>query len=212
MRQIMRSWAACALVSVVSARPLRLPKILGPVLRMRGGGEAPAALTMYPGLTQEELLSKLNTIPVFVITDNAGNSVVFTDTKGEGKAVNYVFLQRELATQVAAAFEAQAETAGDSEAKGAMEVNDVPLGAIWEKLAKPGAAPVVAAVAEGAEEKPQSVEIRLMCDPVDLVRGRQQGEASVVKLRDSKLHSASTIFLNVPPYSSSSPRRRSPRT
>jgi Cu/Ag efflux pump CusA len=46
------------------------------------------------------ILEKLQTIPVFIVRDMKGHPVVISDAKQEGKPVNYIFLQRELAVQV----------------------------------------------------------------------------------------------------------------
>lgn len=71
--------------------------------------------------------------------------------------------------QVAKAFEAQGEQAGSSAAQGPFQVSDVPLSAIWNSLARPGAA-------DSSNEKVDSdkvaVEFRLFADPTDLAVAR----------------------------------------
>jgi hypothetical protein len=155
----------------VSASPFRISKPISGILSnsrirtlaLRGGAEPGDEPKMYPPLSEEEMLSKLNTIPVFGVTDSKGNSVVFTDTSGSGKMVNYLFLQRDLATQVAASFEAQGKEDASSPASGLgeLKVNDVPLGLVWKSLSRPV-----------DSDSSVELELRLLADPTDLAIAR----------------------------------------
>lgn len=98
---VISSLFSLLLPGAISAPFKNRPKILASVLSMRGGdADADAPLKMFPPLSQEEVLEKLQTIPVFIVTDMKGHPVVISDAKQEGKPVNYIFLQRELAVQV----------------------------------------------------------------------------------------------------------------
>jgi len=88
-----------SLVAQSSSISLGLPRIFLPILRFRGGGvDVPdEPVKMYPALTEAEVLEKFNAVPVFGITDPNGNSVA---VRTEDKMVNWVFLSKDMATQV----------------------------------------------------------------------------------------------------------------
>lgn len=74
------------------------PRVLASMVGLRGGEEPSSELPMYKALSQDEILERLSTIPVFVITDDKGHPIVFSDTKGE--SITFVCLQKEMADQV----------------------------------------------------------------------------------------------------------------
>jgi hypothetical protein len=117
---------------------------------------------------EAEVMEKLNTIPVFGITDNEGNSVAVKTP--DGATVNWVFLQKDVAAQLVEAFEQQGKLQDPlGEGVGALEVSDVPLGMIWKALAKPGEGNVTTdGQAVGKDGEAVAVQLRLMADPADL--------------------------------------------
>lgn len=124
---------------------------------------------MYPALTEAEVMEKLNTIPVFGITDKEGNSVAVKTP--DGATVNWVFLQKDVAAQLVEAFEQQGKLQDPlGEGVGALQVSDVPLGMIWKALAKPsdGNNVTMDGKAVGSDGETVSVQLRLMADPADL--------------------------------------------
>ena len=57
--------AVLGLCTSVAARPFSHPPLLARSLKLRGGEDAAEGYTMYPALSEEEVMEKLNTIPVF---------------------------------------------------------------------------------------------------------------------------------------------------
>jgi len=122
---------------------------------MRGGADSKDATKRYPGLSKDEVLAKLNTIPVFGITDEEGNSVILkTD---DGKQVNWLFLQKEAADSMQEFMQAQSPTLQ-------LHVRDIPLGFIWERLSPPGNS----TSAPAAKDEDDPVEVRLLADRTDV--------------------------------------------
>jgi hypothetical protein len=117
---------------------------------------------------EAEVMEKLNTIPVFGITDNEGNSVAVKTP--DGATVNWVFLQKDVAAQLVEAFEQQGKLQDPlGEGVGALQVSDVPLGMLWKALAKPGEGNVTTdGQAVGKDGEAVAVQLRLMADPADL--------------------------------------------
>ena len=116
-------------------------------LSVRGGADAAdaaaaanAELVLYPPMTDEEITEKLNTIPVFGLTDKKGNAVVVQTEDGE--QVNWCFLQQELAHALLKAFteqQKQADPATGVADPDNLMVRDVPLGMVWKALIMPPA-------------------------------------------------------------------------
>lgn len=128
---------------------------------------------MYPALTEEEVMEKLNTIPVFGITDAKGNSVAVKTE--EGDMVNWVFLNRDLASHLVGQFEAQVQAGGDTAAvgvSGSLQVSDVPLGMVWKALTMPGADKQGMPMSQAVDGSEMAVQLRLLADPTDLAIAR----------------------------------------
>lgn len=117
-------------------------------------------------------MDKLNTIPVFGITDKNGNSVALKSP--DGTMVNWVFLEKEIAVHMVNTFQ---EQGGPAMAEaGALEVNDVPLGMLWNSLAHPSDS------TQGVQTKSSSgedvtVELRLLADPTDLAIAKNMSQS-----------------------------------
>ena len=147
---------------------------------LRGGSdedEAVAAekepMKMYPALSEDEIASKLNTIPVFGLTDKSGNSAVLRTPDGEN--VNWCFLEHEVAEAMVSAFaqqSAQAETVdSDTSSKGGdLIVSDVPLGMIWKALTPPDALDKSKKVSDFGDTpiNETTVQLRLLADGTDV--------------------------------------------
>ena len=112
-------------------------------------------------------MEKLNTIPVFGITDQEGNSVAVKTP--DGATVNWVFLQKDVASQLVEAFEQQGKSQDPlGDGVGKLKVSDVPLGMIWKSLSRPGDNATTDGKAVGSDGEAVAVQLRLMADPADL--------------------------------------------
>lgn len=174
-------------VAVAAASPLRRhPRVLAKILSTRGGVTSDEdEVKMFPALSEDEIAEKLNTIPVFGITDAKGQSVVHK--MADGDLVSHVFLTKPLADEMLKQFKQLAETsAGETLGdKGTgLQVSDVPLGMLWSKLASPEDDE---SSGDGASSLPKteegaSVQLRLMADPADLAIARNMTAGMVQQL------------------------------
>lgn len=117
---------------------------------------------MYPAMTMEEACEKLNTIPVFAVTDDSGNGVIVRDEEEDAK-VFWLFLQPEIA-------KAMLESLQSKSSSVTLKVSTVPLGVIYPKLAKKGqSSGEKQKTADGQEV---DVQMRLAPNPYDLAYAR----------------------------------------
>lgn len=139
-------------------------------------------------------MEKLNTIPVFGITDAKGNSVAVKTEDGD--MVNWVFLNRELASHLVQQFESQVAGEDAVGVSGSLRVSDVPLGMLWQALAKPGDAASEGTVAQAVDGTSMAVQLRLLADPTDVaiarnmsgtVEAQHEGDEEFLAARASKV-------------------------